>query len=103
PDVTLSERIRAVTDMDEALAGAGIVVFAATSASVREVARKAAGGIPKDAWIVHAVKGFERDTLKRISTIISEETGRPEASIVVLSGPSHAEEVVRRRPTTVVA
>ena len=103
PNVVLNERIRAVTDMDEALDGAGLVVFAATSASAREVARKASGAIPRDAWIVHAVKGFERDTLKRISTIISEETGRPEDSVVVLSGPSHAEEVVRRCPTTVVA
>jgi glycerol-3-phosphate dehydrogenase (NAD(P)+) len=103
PNVVLNERIRAATDMGEALEGAGIVVFAATSASVREVARKASGAIPREAWIVHAVKGFERDTLKRISTIISEETGRPETSIAVLSGPSHAEEVVRRCPTTVVA
>ncbi|REJ13185.1 MAG: NAD(P)H-dependent glycerol-3-phosphate dehydrogenase [Thermobacillus sp.] len=103
PNVVLHERIRAVTDMAEALIGADIVVFAATSSSVREVARKAAGCIPQNAYVVHAVKGFERDTLKRISTILAEELARPESSIVVLSGPSHAEEVVRRCPTTVVA
>lgn len=103
PNTGLNERIRAVTDMREALDGAGLVVFAATSASVREVARKAADGIAPGACIVHAVKGFERETLKRISTLVAEETGRPESSIVVLSGPSHAEEVVRRCPTTVVA
>ncbi|KAF9119403.1 hypothetical protein BGX30_003865, partial [Mortierella sp. GBA39] len=45
---------------------------------------------------------FETETLKRMSTVIAEELGCEEGRIVVMSGPSHAEEVVKRCPTTVV-
>ncbi|MBB6735774.1 NAD(P)H-dependent glycerol-3-phosphate dehydrogenase [Cohnella zeiphila] len=102
PNASLPEGITATTDMEAALAGAEAAVFVAPSGSMREVARQAAKHVKSDALIVHATKGFESETLKRMSVVLAEELGRPEERIVVLSGPSHAEEVIDRHPTTVV-
>lgn len=102
PGVELPTGIRATVDMSEALAGAELVLFAAPSSAMRDVARLAAPHLENDALIVHATKGFEMDSLKRMSTVLGEELGRDESCIVVLSGPSHAEEVIVRKPTTVV-
>ncbi|REK66114.1 MULTISPECIES: NAD(P)H-dependent glycerol-3-phosphate dehydrogenase [Cohnella] len=102
PDAELPEALEATSDMEAALKGADAVVFAAPSSAMRDVARMAAVHIRPETLIVHATKGFETDTLKRMSTVISEELGRPEEEVVVLSGPSHAEEVAQRQPTTVV-
>lgn len=101
-DAVLPEGIAAVTVLAEALAGAEAVVFVAPSAAMREVARAAKAHIAPDALCIHATKGFEIGSLKRMTTVLSEELGRPESELVVLSGPSHAEEVVRKLPTTVV-
>src|SRR5699024_10654057 len=58
--------------------------------------------LPKDVTIVHAAKGIEPNTFKRISELIAEEIPTyHQDDIVVLSGPSHAEEVAIRHPTTV--
>jgi glycerol-3-phosphate dehydrogenase (NAD(P)+) len=102
-DVILSERIHATTDAEAALKDADTVLFVATSSSMREVARMASPYIPKEAIIVHATKGFEAQTLKRMTAVLAEELPQTDPqSIVVLSGPSHAEEVIRRCPTTIV-
>ncbi|PZD93514.1 NAD(P)H-dependent glycerol-3-phosphate dehydrogenase [Paenibacillus sambharensis] len=102
PGTTLPERLAATTDMEAAVREAELILFAAPSSAMREVAAQAARYIKKDALCVHAAKGFEQVTLKRMSSVLAEELQRPEEEIVVISGPSHAEEVVRRCPTTVV-
>lgn len=102
PGVDLSPRIVATCDMGEAIVGAKAVVIVAPSSAVREVARALKPYWHEDMTVIHATKGFETETLKRISTVIAEELGCEEGRIVVLSGPSHAEEVVKRCPTTVV-
>lgn len=102
PGVELSPYLRATTDMKEAVEGAKAVVIVAPSSAVREVARSLKPHWTEDMLIVHATKGFETESLKRISTVIAEELGCEEGRIVVLSGPSHAEEVVKQCPTTVV-
>jgi glycerol-3-phosphate dehydrogenase (NAD(P)+) len=102
PDAELPDGIRAVHRIEEALQGAALVLFAAPSAAMREVARLASRHLEPEALVVHATKGFERDTLKRMSTVLAEELGRGHEHIVCLSGPSHAEEVALRHPTTVV-
>jgi len=102
PGVELPPNLRATTDMKEAVEGAKAVVIVAPSSAVREVARSLKPHWTEDMLIVHATKGFETESLKRISTVIAEELGCEEGRIVVLSGPSHAEEVVKRCPTTVV-
>ncbi|AWB45026.1 NAD(P)H-dependent glycerol-3-phosphate dehydrogenase [Paenibacillus sp. CAA11] len=102
PGVTLSPNIHATTDMGEALKGAEAVVMVAPSSAVRSVSRELKKYWQPDMLVLHATKGFETESMKRISTVISEELDCPEGQIVVLSGPSHAEEVVKRCPTTVV-
>jgi glycerol-3-phosphate dehydrogenase (NAD(P)+) len=102
PDTLLPPSIRATTEMKEALHEAELVLFAAPSSAMREVAAAAAGAISSEAVIIHAAKGFESVTLERMSQVLAGELGRDEREIVVLSGPSHAEEVVRKLPTTVV-
>jgi glycerol-3-phosphate dehydrogenase (NAD(P)+) len=102
PDVELPPAVQATADLKEAVGEAAAVVFAAPSAAMREVARLAAPHLAPDALVVHAAKGFDEDTLQRMSAVLAEELDRPEERIVVLSGPSHAEEVGRRLPTTVV-
>lgn len=102
-DITLSERIRATTSVEEAISGVDTVLFVATSTSMREVARLASPYISTETAVIHATKGFEAETLKRMTTVLAEELPQIDPQrIVVLSGPSHAEEVIHRSPTTVV-
>lgn len=87
---------------DERIAqDADVTVLAVPSHAVRETARRLAGVVGKDAVVVNAAKGLEEGTLLRPSQVIAEEL--PQARVVTLSGPSHAEEVSRGVPTTVVA
>ncbi|MBW5446656.1 NAD(P)H-dependent glycerol-3-phosphate dehydrogenase [Cohnella sp. CFH 77786] len=101
-DAVIPEGITAFTEMRDVLAGAEMVLFVAPSAAMREVAQNAASHLGRETLVVHATKGFEAGTLKRMSTVLAEELGRGESEIVCLSGPSHAEEVIVRQPTTVV-
>lgn len=103
PDIVLSSRIQATTSMQEAINCAEAIILAAPSSSMREVASLIKPYIREDALLIHATKGFEIDSLKRMTTVIADELeGYNEQNIVVLSGPSHAEEVIRKCPTTVV-
>ncbi|MCK8486320.1 NAD(P)H-dependent glycerol-3-phosphate dehydrogenase [Paenibacillus sp. MBLB2552] len=102
PGVDLSPRLAATTDLEAAVRGAKAVVMVTPSSAAREVARALKPFWHEDMLVVHATKGFEIESMKRISTVIAEELGCDEGRIVVLSGPSHAEEVVNRCPTTVV-
>lgn len=102
PGVTLPSSLHATTDMQEALRDAELALFVAPSSAMRAVAKQAAPYLAEGTLVVHATKGFEADTLKRMTTVLSEELNRSADKIVVLSGPSHAEEVIRKQPTTVV-
>lgn len=102
PGVRLPEGLAATTDLAAALSGADAVLFVPPSAAMRSVAQAAAPHIGRDTLVIHATKGFETDTLKRMSEVLAEELGRSAEQLAVLSGPSHAEEVSRRQPTTVV-
>ena len=102
-DVTLSERIRATASMEEALKGAEAVILVAPSSAMRQVAAQVGRYLDPASVLVHATKGFEPETLKRMTRVIAEEIPAYDPSrLVVLSGPSHAEEVVLRCPTTTV-
>ncbi|WP_168119171.1 NAD(P)H-dependent glycerol-3-phosphate dehydrogenase [Paenibacillus sp. HB172176] len=102
PGIELSLSISATTNIEHALHDAELALFAAPSGAMRAVASMAAPFLEADTLCVHATKGFEAESLKRMSIVLSEELRRPAESIVVLSGPSHAEEVIRKQPTTVV-
>ena len=86
----------------EAAAGASIVIMAVPSHGFRGVLRLALPELPGHATIVSATKGLESDSLARMSQVIAQEAGAARR-VVVLSGPSFAEEVARGLPTVVVA
>lgn len=99
--IIIPERVTAYNDIEETIKGSEVVVLAVPSKAIREVARKISSILKGNEIIVTVAKGIEKHTLKRMSQIIEDEIkGHP---IVVLSGPSHAEEVARDIPTTVTA
>ena len=81
-------------------AGKAIVVIASPSFAIRGVCRTVAPYLDEDVVMVSVTKGIEPGTLLRMSQIVEEETRR---QVVVLTGPSHAEEVSRGVPTAIVA
>ena len=86
---------------EEALSSAELVLFAVPSQHFRENLNRVKDYLPQDAIIVNVAKGIEEGTLLRQSQIAEEII--PEHIYVALSGPSHAEEVGRGLPTSVVA
>ena len=101
PGAILSDEIHLTTDLDEALLEQEIIIIAVASIYVREAARSIAKKVPHGTIIVNVAKGIEETTLKTLSEVIEEEI--PQAEVAVLSGPSHAEEVSRKIPTSIVA
>ncbi|MBE3571348.1 MAG: NAD(P)H-dependent glycerol-3-phosphate dehydrogenase [Moorella humiferrea] len=99
PGVTLSDGIRPMVELAECVKGVKLVVLAVPSHVVRTIARHLNPLLPREAVIVNTAKGLELDTQKRLSEVLKEEGFE---RIAVLSGPSHAEEVGRGLPTTVV-
>lgn len=103
PGVKLPTNLVATTSIEQAVTDAQLIVIAAPSSSMRDVAQQLRPFVHERAVIVHATKGFEKATQKRMSEVIADELpDYASERISVLSGPSHAEEVVRRSPTTVV-
>ena len=102
-DLTFSDEVKFTTDLDSAIKGSQLLVVAVPSHSVRELVSRAVDFIENNVIIVNISKGLELDTLLTMSSVISEETVGKNVSIVSLYGPSHAEEVVRKIPTTLVA
>lgn len=99
--VPLPPALAITTDFD-AVSQSGLVVMATPSFAVRATAKKAAPYLREGTVVVSVAKGIEKDSALRLSQVIGEEL-RGRGQVVVLSGPSHAEEVGRRVPTGVVA
>lgn len=101
-DVSLPTNIVAHHVMEDAIHDVTAVIIVVPSHAIREVSQTLNKMIPNDVTVVHATKGIEPESLKRISQMITEQLNScTEEDIVVLSGPSHAEEVALRHPTTV--
>ena len=100
PDVLFPPSLRITADLADALRDAELVVAALPSHGTRDILRRAAPMIRRDAILVSATKGLERDTLLRMSEVASQELGR-DVSVAVLSGPSFAAELARQLPTAV--
>ncbi|MFA5658343.1 MAG: NAD(P)H-dependent glycerol-3-phosphate dehydrogenase, partial [Oscillospiraceae bacterium] len=96
----ISKEIKLTTDIS-CIKSSEIVIFAIPSTYVRKIALIAKPFMTSKSIIVNTGKGLEDGSLKRLSEVLSEIF--PENKVVVLSGPSHAEEVVLCMPTTVVA
>ncbi len=102
PEILLPENIIGYSSLEEALTGLDLVILAVPTKAIREVLGKIKAFQETPLTIVHVSKGIEPDTFMRISEIIEEEVPVDlYDGIVVLSGPSHAEEVGLRQPTTV--
>ncbi|OLR58206.1 glycerol-3-phosphate dehydrogenase [Anaerostipes sp. 494a] len=100
PGVILPENITVEADLETSLKDKDIVVMAVPSPVVRTMAKQMASFIEDGQVIVNVAKGIEDVTYMTLSEIIEEEI--PNAEVCVLSGPSHAEEVGKGIPTTVV-
>lgn len=100
PGVKIPSEIELNSDI-ACIGSSHIVLLGIPSPYVRDVARKASPYITNKMIVVNTSKGFEEGSLKRMSEVIGEEM--PQAPVVILSGPSHAEEVALGIPTTVVA
>ena len=101
PGVTLGERVCFTSDLKEAVEGKELLVLAVPSVYTRGTARQMASFIKKGQIIVCVAKGIEESSLMTLTEIIEQEI--PAADAAVMCGPSHAEEVGRGLPTTVVA
>lgn len=101
PGVKLSETIEFTTDLEKAVFGMDLVVLAVPSPFTRSTAKNMAPIVRQNQIIVSVAKGIEENTLMTLTDIIEEEI--PAADVAVLCGPSHAEEVGQRLPTTLVA
>ncbi len=104
PGVNLPKNLTASTDLPTVLAEADAVLYSVPSHAFRETLVKTLPSLPENAVIINAAKGIEEDSLKRMSEVFSEEAGSEQLNrYVVLSGPSHAEEVGLSIPTAIVA
>lgn len=100
PGVKLSDQMIITGNLKEAIEGKDFLVLAVPSPFTRATAKKMCPYVVEGQKIVDVAKGIEESTLKTLSQQIEEEI--PQADVAVLSGPSHAEEVGRKLPTTCV-
>ena len=100
PGVKLPDNMVFTGDLEKAIQGKDFLVLAVPSVYTRSTARSMKPYVADGQIIVDVAKGIEESTLKTLSQQIEEEI--PQADVAVLSGPSHAEEVGRKLPTTCV-
>lgn len=100
PGVKLPDTMEFTTDLEKAAKGKDVLVMAVPSPYVRSTAHQLSPFVAPGQIIVNVAKGIEESTLMTLSEVIQEEIGQ--AEVAVLSGPSHAEEVGRGIPTTIV-
>lgn len=101
PGVLLAESVSFTTELEKAVVGMELLVLAVPSPFVRSTAHQLKDIAEEGQIIVNVAKGIEEKTLMTLSEVIEEEI--PQAQVAVLSGPSHAEEVGKGVPTTIVA
>tara|TARA_B100001146_G_scaffold225145_1_gene246934 strand:- start:2743 stop:3738 length:996 start_codon:yes stop_codon:yes gene_type:complete len=102
-DFEFNSNIIFTANFNNAIEFGDIIILAVPSHVVRDVILQAKKELTKDTIIVNLAKGIENNTLMTMSQVIYAESGLKEDQIVSLYGPSHAEEVVRKLPTTLVA
>lgn len=100
PGIVLPEDIKITMNLEEAVLGMDLIIFAVASRYTRQTATKLKNLINSNQRLLIVSKGIEDETLMTLSEVVHQEL--PKANVSVLSGPSHAEEVGRGLPTTVV-
>ncbi len=104
PNFTYHSSISFDNDLKSAIKNTDLIVIATPSKSVRSLSRLLGSHISPEQIIVSTSKGLESKTLKRMSEVIREEINTiSEKNIIALYGPSHAEEVIKKFPTAIVA
>ncbi len=99
-NLNIPKNVTAYNDLDETIKNAKFIVLSIPSHAIRTVSRSLKNKISEDVVIISIAKGIEEGTNLRLSEVIEEEL--PNNKVVILSGPSHAEEVAFDIPTTVV-
>ena len=103
PGVELPEKLAYTKNIEDACKDKDIILFAVPSVFVRATAKRVAPYIVDGQIIVDVAKGIEEETLFTMTEIIADELKNPTIKLVALSGPTHAEEVVRDLPTTIIS
>lgn len=98
---SLDPRLAATDDIERALRGAALVVYAAPSHVLRAVVRSGQHGVAPGAVLAVATKGIERESLALMTDVVADEASGHD--VVAVSGPSFAAEVAAGQPTAVVA
>lgn len=101
PGVKLPDGVTCSHDMAACTQNADLIVTAAPSPATRTTAKQLSQFVSSGQKIVNISKGLEEGSLLRLSEVYAQEI--PQANIAVMSGPSHAEEVARKLPTTNVS
>ncbi len=101
PGVRLPDSVSVTSDIARAVDNATLLVASIPSKHLRAALESVCGSIPDGVPVVSVIKGIENGTFQRPTEVITDVLGpRP---VVALGGPSHAEEIARRLPATVVA
>jgi len=103
PGCRLPDTVAISNDLSSAVAGTDLIVLAVPAQVLRAALRPLRGQLESRTGLLNLAKGIEIGTLKRMSEVIGDVLDHDPARVATLSGPSHAEEVVRDMPTTVVA
>ena len=106
PDMIIPVALEFTKELEKAVTGMDMLLFAVPSPFVRSVAAQAAPLVAEDQVIVDVAKGIEADSFCTMSEVIEQELekqNRGKVPVVALSGPTHAEEVSLDMPTTIVA
>ena len=101
PDFTMPDGIEYTCDLAEAVKDKDMIVIVTPSSAIAKTAENMSSFVKNGTIIVCASKGFDSETQKTLTETIKDKI--PQASVAALSGPSHAEEVARKLPTTLVA
>lgn len=100
PGVIVNDSVCFTTEIEKAITEKELIVMVVPSPFIRSTSKLAASYVKEGQIIVNVSKGIEEATLMTLTEVILDEI--PQANVGVLSGPSHAEEVGKFMPTTVV-
>ena len=102
PGMEIPAGIDFTEEINEVCKDKDILLFAVPSPFVRSTAKLAAPYVKDGQIIVDVAKGIEADTLLTMTGIIAQELNNPTVKLVALSGPTHAEEVAKETPTSIL-
>ena len=104
PNIKFPDSLKVSADLDKVLEEAEFIIFSVPSQALREVVAKISEKIKDNMILINTAKGIEIKTGESLSEVMKDEIkGKYHKNIVVLSGPTHAEEVAQKLPTTIVA